>query len=191
VQAHTKKASLLEHHLTNLEQELKRRQQLKGVQLVQEPSIFVFLTEADRVPELRREVDAYSSSYSALGEQLLDLLAQGPELGIHVILSFTSLKKMELVFDRRESLRSIQHRVGLRMPEDNFLDLGFTGRHITDIQHADSRPICALYLDMERSADLLFKPYTVEDTSESRSQSVTASIETISTILKQRSNQLP
>ena len=73
------------------------------------------------------------------------------------------------------------------MPEDNFLDLGFKGRHITAIQHADTRPICALYLDMERSTDLLFKPYTVEEASEGQSQSVTASIETIGTILKQRS----
>jgi S-DNA-T family DNA segregation ATPase FtsK/SpoIIIE len=186
VQIQTKKATSLEQHLGNLEQELKRRQRLDGVQLVQEPSIFVFLTEADRVHELRREVDAYGSSYSELGKQLLDLLAQGPELGLHVILSFANLKKMEMVFDRRESLRSIQHRVGLRMPEDNFLDLGFTGRHIADIQHADSRPICALYLDMERSTDLLFKPYTVEDAAENQSQSVTASIEAIGTILRQR-----
>jgi hypothetical protein len=40
---------------------------------------------------------------------------------------------------------------------------------------------------MERSTDLLFKPYTVEEASEGQSQSVTASIETIGTILKQRS----
>jgi S-DNA-T family DNA segregation ATPase FtsK/SpoIIIE len=185
VQSCTKTASLFENHLTYLEEELRRRQWLKGEQLVQEPSIFLFLTEADRVPELRREIDAYGSSCSQLGEQLLDLLIRGPELGIHIILSFTNIKKMELVFDRRE-LRSIQHRVGLRMPEDNFLDLGFKGRNITNIQRADARPICALYLDMERSTDLLFKPYTVEDASESQSHSVTISIETICTILKQR-----
>ncbi len=185
VQGCTKTANLLENHLTNLEEELRRRQWLKGEQLLQEPSIFLFLTEADRVLGLRREIDAYGSSCSELGQQLLDLLIQGPELGIHVILSFTNIKKMELVFDRRE-LRSIQHRVGLRMPEDNFLDLSFKGRNITNIQRADARPICALYLDMERSTDLLFKPYTVEDTSESQSHSVTISIETISTILKRR-----
>jgi hypothetical protein len=39
---------------------------------------------------------------------------------------------------------------------------------------------------MERGADLLFKPYTVEAASESQSHSVTISIETIGTILKQR-----
>ena len=99
LRGHTKTASLLEDHLTNLEQELKRRQRLKGEQLVQEPSIFLFLTEADRVPELRRELDAYGSSYSEPGQQLLDLLTQGPELGVHTILSFTSIKKMEMVFE--------------------------------------------------------------------------------------------
>lgn len=189
-QCYTKTAALLEHHLTNLEQELNRREQLKSEQLAQEPSIFLFLTEADRVPGLRRELDAYGSSYSELGQQLLNLLMQGPEFGIHIILSFTSIKKMEMVFDRRECLRSIQHRVGLRMPEDNFLDLGFKGKHITDIQRADSRPICALYLDMEQSTDILFKPYTVDDASESQSYSVTTSIETIGAMLKQRSNRL-
>lgn len=187
VQGYTKNASLLEDHLIRLEQELRRRQQIKGEQLVQEPSIFVFLTEADRVPELRCELDAYGPTASEPGQQLLDLLIQGPELGMHIVMSFTSIKKMEMVFDKRECLRSIQHRVGLRMPEDNFLDLGFKGKHITDIQHADARPICALYLDMERGSDLLFKPYTVEDDSDDQAQSLTASIETIGTILKQRS----
>jgi len=183
-------ASLFVSYLTNLEQELRRRQQLKGEQLVQEPSIFVFLTEVDRVPALRREIDAYGSSYSEQGQQLLDLLMQGPELGIHTILSFTNVRKMEMVFDRRECLRSLQHRIGLRMPEDYFLDLGFKGRHIAEIQQADKRPICALYLDMERSTDLLFKPYTVEESSENRSQSVTTSIAIIGKMLKQRSAQL-
>ena len=95
-----------------------------------------------------------------------------------------------MVFDRRECLRSLQHRIGLRMPEDYFLDLGFKGRHIAEIQQADKRPICALYLDMERSTDLLFKPYTVEESSENRSQSVTTSIAIIGKMLKQRSAQL-
>jgi S-DNA-T family DNA segregation ATPase FtsK/SpoIIIE len=183
---HTTKASdLAQVYLADLINVLDERKQLRGEQLMAVPSIFLLLVDADRVDELKRQTSNFDVSYSQAGEDLKRLLVEGPEKGIHLILSFSSIRKMESVLEVREALEHVQHRVALRMAENDLLRFGFVqSRRVAELQSADSEPICALYLDIESSKDVLFKPYIVDS---SKATSITRDIEEIGQQLMRRS----
>lgn len=180
----TKDARFLADCLEQALAELNKRQQLWGEELIDEPSIFLLMTELDRVEELKRKRESYGASTpSLLGEALLRLIIEGPEKGIHLILSFTSLKKMSVVLEPHE-LDHFQHRVGLKMPTDDFLKFGFVqSRNIAELQEGNSRPICALYRYMENSEGVLFKAYSIDNGSEEEAVSITQDVAIVGQIL--------
>jgi DNA segregation ATPase FtsK/SpoIIIE, S-DNA-T family len=144
--------------------ELDRRTQLEDDERISKPSIFVVMTELDQVDEIRRQADAYGMTDSPLGEKLRRLCAEGSRLGIHIILSFSGLKVMLNVIDERRDLVNFRHRVALQMSEDDSFTF-VRNRTASRLQLDGSKPISALYLDVESDRAVRFKPYSTEATS--------------------------
>jgi DNA segregation ATPase FtsK/SpoIIIE, S-DNA-T family len=185
----TKNANLLAACLQEASQELSKRQQLSGEELVNEPSIFLVMTELDMLEELRRKDGPYGGALKpSLGEEVfLRLITEGPEKGIHLILSFTSLRKMNIVLETRH-LEHFHYRVGLKMPVNDFLKFGFVqSRNVGALQKAAAEPVCALYINMEGSEDVLFKPYSLSSGAEEKEHSITQDIDAIARLLAKRS----
>jgi len=143
--------------------EIERRVQLEDDARIAEPSIFVVMTELDQVDEIRRQADAYGMVDSPLGEKLRRLCTEGSRLGIHVILSFSGLRAMLNVIDERRDLINFRHRVALQMSEDESFTF-VRNRLASRLQLDGSKPISALYLDVESDRTVRFKPYTTEST---------------------------
>lgn len=128
---------------------------------IAEPSIFVVMTELDQVEEIRRQPDAYGMVESELGKKLRRLCTEGSRLGIHMILSFSSIRAMSNVIDERQDLTNFRHRIALQMSEDDSFTF-VRNRLASRLQLDGSRPISALYLDVESDRTVRFKPYTTE-----------------------------
>jgi DNA segregation ATPase FtsK/SpoIIIE, S-DNA-T family len=143
--------------------EVERRVQLEDDARIAAPSIFVVMTELDQVDEIRRQADAYGMVDSPLGEKLRRLCIDGSRLGIHLILSFSGLRAMLNVIDERRDLVNFRHRVALQMSEDESFTF-VRNRLASRLQLDGSKPISALYLDVESDRTVRFKPYSTEST---------------------------
>jgi DNA segregation ATPase FtsK/SpoIIIE, S-DNA-T family len=140
---------------------LDHRLNLPEARLVHEPSVFVVMTELDRIDDLRRRADAYGMSDSPLGEKLQRLYLEGSPLGIHLVLSFNGVRPMLHVLDERRGLENFRHRVGLQMSEDESLTF-VRSRKAAQLQLEGPTPISALYMDMEYDRSVRFKPYSID-----------------------------
>jgi S-DNA-T family DNA segregation ATPase FtsK/SpoIIIE len=163
--------------------EIERRVQLEDDERIAEPSIFVVMTELDQVDEIRRQADSYGMVDSPLGEKLRRLCMEGSRLGIHLILSFSGLRAMLNVIDERRDLINFRHRVALQMSEDESFTF-VRNRLASRLQLDGSKPISALYLDVESDRTVRFKPYSTESTIPLDSQ-----LHEMSNTLKQWGNQ--
>jgi len=143
--------------------EIERRVQLEDDARIASSSIFVVMTELDQVDEIRRQADAYGMVDSQLGEKLRRLCIDGSRLGIHIILSFSGLRAMLNVIDERRDLVNFRHRVALQMSEDESFTF-VRNRLASRLQIDGSKPIAALYLDVESDRTVRFKPYSTEST---------------------------
>jgi DNA segregation ATPase FtsK/SpoIIIE, S-DNA-T family len=143
--------------------EIETRTQLEDDERLSKPSIFVIMTELDQVDEIRRQSDGYGMVDSPLGEKFRRLYLDGPRLGIHLILSFSGLRAMLNVLDERRDLGEFRHRVGLQMSEDESFTF-VRNRLASRLQLDGSKPISALYLDVESDRTVRFKPYSTEST---------------------------
>lgn len=143
--------------------ELDRRSQLDEDLQIAEPSIFLILTELDRVDEARRQTDAYGSNDSQLGEKLRRIYIEGSRLGIHAIVSFASFRAMTNTLDERRDLPNFRHRIALQMSEDESFNF-VRNRAAARLQIDGNKPIVALYLDMENDRQVRFKPYSTTAT---------------------------
>ncbi len=151
-------------YIDTLLAELERRIPLEDDERIAQPSVFVVMTELDKVDEIRRQIDEYGTAiYSELGEKLRRLCVDGSRLGIHVILSFSGLKAMLNVIDDRRDLANFRHRVALQMSEDDSFTF-VRNRTASRLQLDGSKPISALYLDVESDRSVRFKPYSTEST---------------------------
>jgi DNA segregation ATPase FtsK/SpoIIIE, S-DNA-T family len=143
--------------------EIERRVQLEDDERIAAPSVFVVMTELDQVDEIRRQADAYGMIDSQLGEKLRRLCIDGSRVGIHIILSFSGLRAMLNVIDERRDLVNFRHRVALQMSEDESFTF-VRNRLASRLQLDGSKPISALYLDVESDRTVRFKPYSTEST---------------------------
>ncbi|MEH2363819.1 FtsK/SpoIIIE domain-containing protein [Nostoc sp.] len=134
------------------------------------------LGSLNRAQNLRPVIGRRGEEPSAEAEKLLELLSQGPELGIHTILWLDNMKTfMKITGDNRSWLTHFDLRVGSTMPaDDSRLLLGET--------YAQSLPQLRAYFRDEATAIGLekFKPYAVTSSQE---------IAEYSKRLKQRSSQ--
>lgn len=147
--------------LDNLITQLEERSQLSEAELIDQPSQFIFMTELDRVDELRRNNEVYSIKETSLGSKLKRLCVEGSTKGIHLVLSFSGIKAMSNVLDIRKGLSYFRHRVALQMSEDDSFTL-VHDRQASRLQADGSIPIKALYLDTDRDRSTLFKPYSTD-----------------------------
>lgn len=89
---------------------------------------------------------------------LKNLLLNGSQVGIHVILYIQDVHALKALFGRREGLQTyFRHRVATRIPESHAMAL--LEDRLTSMLAAD-KPVPALYYQDDRSVK--FKPYSVE-----------------------------
>ncbi|GIW87444.1 MAG: hypothetical protein KatS3mg108_1768 [Isosphaeraceae bacterium] len=140
--------------LQQLADELARRQSHPLVR----NSWFVFLFDASRFRQLRRS-DDFSfgrADQTHRGEQLAELLREGPALGIHLIIWSDTLNNLQRVFDR-SSLREFEMRVLFQMSANdstNLLDTPLANR---------LGPHRALFASEDRGTLEKFRPYQLPD----------------------------
>jgi S-DNA-T family DNA segregation ATPase FtsK/SpoIIIE len=140
--------------------ELDRRNQLNDIEKNQSPSIFVVKTELERIRELRRSLDKFSSMVDTpLGEKLRRLYVDGSFVGIHLILSFSAVTSMQHIIDPKRGLINFRHRIALQMSEDDSHTL-LQSRAASRLQQHGSEQIRALYVDTDGNKETIFKPYT-------------------------------
>ncbi|WP_030008273.1 FtsK/SpoIIIE domain-containing protein [Picosynechococcus sp. NKBG042902] len=158
----TRSVKNISGYIETLLDELERRLALEEDERIAQPSIFVVMTELDKVDEIRRQMDEYGTTvYSELGEKLRRLCSEGSRLGIHIILSFSGLQAMLNVIDDRRDLVLFRHRVALQMSEDDSFTF-VRNRAASRLQLDGNKPISALYLDVESDRSVRFKPYSTE-----------------------------
>lgn len=177
--------SRIESVIDGLQTNLMQRRQSGEEQAATLPSLFVIMTELDRVDSLRRQADSYGMTDSPGGEKLRRLLVEGPAVGIHLVLSFSGVRPMTYVLDERNSPSNFRHRIALQMSEDESFTL-VRSRKAAQLQIEGPTPICALYLDMESDNAVRFKPYSIEANTFTKQESVVDQIQRIGRILAQR-----
>jgi len=103
--------------MTELSAELKRRQENDSADA---PGVFVFVYGLQRYRVLRKTEESFGFSTSdepkpvAPDKQFVDLLREGPALGMHTITWCDTLAAMERTFDRA-AVREFDHRILFQM----------------------------------------------------------------------------
>jgi len=139
---------------------LKKRTQLARSQELNTYSIFLIITEADRIDELCRQPDEYGGFQdSELLEKLQLIYTKGPSLGIHVLLSFSGLISSSSIIDNSR-LSFFKHRVALQMSENDSFTF-MESRKASQLQQDGDKPTNAVYSDIRSAAEIKFKPYSV------------------------------
>lgn len=185
---YTNDGNTLEAILNDLEIALQQRQGLSEDRLINLPSIFVMMTDLDRVDKLRRKADAYGLTDSPLSEKLRVLLTEGPAMGIHIILSFSGVRLMANVVDERQGLINFRHRVALQMGEDESFTF-VRSRKAAQLQLEGAIPVCALYMDMESDKAVRFKPYSTDPGAAPPEDSLTEQLMVIGRYLTERTRR--
>ena len=136
----------LEELMHQAEAEVRRRSALSEAALADEPSILLVLAQPDRVVALQRVTDAFGRTESELGRSLAS--DPGPRfiLGIHVIITATSLGVLRSVLTDKVIQTEIRHRVVLQMPEDDSFVL-VRSALAARLQSDGPRPLAALAFD--------------------------------------------
>jgi len=181
----TNENATIEAVIDDLLATLMQRRQLGEEHAITLPSVFVMMTELDRVEPLRRQADSYGLMDSPGGEKLRRLLVEGPGVGIHLILSFSGVRPMSYVLDERSALSCFRHRIALQMSEDESFTL-VRSRRAAQLQVEGPIPVCALYLDMESDNAVRFKPYTTDANPAAQQESVIDQVQRVGRILAQR-----
>jgi S-DNA-T family DNA segregation ATPase FtsK/SpoIIIE len=122
----------------------------------------LLLNDVDRVPALRRNPDPLARTPQPNCERLRRLLAEGASVGLHLVVGVASLNAFRFALDERKDLHQINHRVALQMKDDDSHAL-FRSAAASVLQGGDSRPIVALYANVETGRSTRFKPFDVAD----------------------------
>ncbi len=143
--------------------EIERRKSLDENERLSLPSIFLVMTELDRVDEMTQVPTKYGTMEdSEMGKELKQIYLEGASLGIHVILSFEGVMPMKNTIGTK-SLDYFRHRIALQMSEDDSFTF-VRKRAPSKLQEQGAKPICAYYLDVNSNKDSTFKPYVVGNT---------------------------
>lgn len=178
--------SAVEALIEELCRELDRRNQLSDIEKSQSSSIFVVMTELERIRKLRRSPDKFGSMVdSPLGEKLRRLYVEGSFVGIHLVLSFSAVTSMQYIIDPKRGLINFRHRIALQMSEDEshaFLH----SRGASRLQSQGSEQIRALYVDTNGNKETIFRPYTQTTDKTNNTQPLLDDIMTIGKRLARR-----
>jgi S-DNA-T family DNA segregation ATPase FtsK/SpoIIIE len=141
--------------------EVARRRAMTEEHLLHEPSVFVFIADADRVRSLERQPGRLGLEETELGRKLQTILLEGPSAGVHPILGFSGFMPMTRALDPRR-LEQFRHRIALQVSEDDSFSLVRT-RKAAQLQAHGQTPIAALYCDIIGGKENRFKPYAVDE----------------------------
>lgn len=145
--------------LDGLVAELERRRGLREAELAGEPSLIVLMTELDRVEGLRRRIGGAGLATGERSLRLARLANEGASLGLHLVLSFESLRALSSVMDERRVLAQFRHRVALPMCEDDS-HVFVRGRGAARLRPVGDRPTLALYADALTDRAVRFVPFS-------------------------------
>lgn len=164
-----------------LSEELERRSEFSSAERGKQPSIFVVMTDLERVRKLRRTQDKFGGMVdSPLGEKLKEIYVEGPFMGIHTLLSFSGVRPMSHIVNPRRGVVNFRHRVALQMSEDESHTF-VRSRSAARLQET-SEQARALYVDTMENREVTFKPYT-------QNEQLIADIQTIGQRLARRTEQ--
>lgn len=144
--------------LTEIHNELTKRQGLAERDVAGEASIYFCIHECQHLTALHKQTSKFGmSENSPCGELLFDIFTKGPEKGIHTILSFNGLKSSDQILETNE-LKSFRHRIALQMSEDESFTL-LRSRNAATLQAQGKLPIQAIYSNPTQNIENIFKPY--------------------------------
>ena len=139
--------------------EVERRVALTDREVLDEPSLVVVLHDPDRVGDLVMVEDDFGPEPSKLGRVLLELLRNGPRVGVHVVVSIAAMGSFRALLPDR-SVGSFRHRVGLQMSEDDAFSLM---TEPTPARLAEREPpTLGAYMDSRRGSAERFVPPSLE-----------------------------
>ena len=152
----------IEAQLESLALRLEARRQLSADSLMAEPSVVLLFNDPDRLRALARRPDSYGYVDSPLSVTVRSLLTDGPNCGIHVLMTCASVGLLRSVLADRVVQQTVRHRVGLTMSDDDSFTLFRSGRAaaLGDV----AGPAVAVLGDALRSIVGLMSPYRASPT---------------------------
>lgn len=140
-------------------EELRRRQALGDREALEAPSRVLLVHDADRIGPLAMVHDDFGPEPSPLGRELLEVLQQGPRVGVHVVLSIASMGSLRAALPDR-AIAAFRHRAGLQMSEDDAFAL-MTDPTPARLQRYEP-PKQGAYLDTRRGVAQRFVPPSLD-----------------------------
>lgn len=148
--------------LEQIKAEFEERKSMDEEQMLAQPSIYIVVNEAQRATELQKQSGRYGvKEYGDLGAIVAELLEQGSEYGIHIVMSFDNVRAVTKVFDRGD-IDLFKHKIALQMSEDDSFAV-IKSRHAALLQQASKVPVYALYANASQNYPVKFKPYCYRD----------------------------
>lgn len=141
--------------------EVERRRGLDEAERQSQPSLLIVLNEPDRLGGLQRVADEFGYVDSELGLGLRSVIAQGPAVGVHLVIGCSSLGVASSVVGEKVIQNEIRHRVGMQMSEDDAFVV-VRSNQASKLQQEGERPIAALVFDNQRQQAVKFKPFSIE-----------------------------
>lgn len=142
--------------------EVRRREALPSAELAEAGPCWVCALGLERLADFRLGEDRYGGATPSPATQLLlDVLADGPSVGVHAVVGFTSPSLLWRVLPRKARAQ-FEHRLVQQMSADDsraLLDTSFANR--LD-QHADAQ-VRAGYANIQSGETTVFLPFTVKD----------------------------
>ena len=173
--------------LEQLANEVNRRKALNEEERDDAPSVVAIFNDLDRLGAVCRVPDEFGSHDSELGSALTNVLIQGPALGVHVVLSCSSVGTLTTIVSDQVLARHFRHRVAFQMSEDDAFSL-VRNSAPSRLQHGGPRPVSALYLDLQNQRQVTFKPYSVEGAGEAPERDLAAALRNLGEQLKARTS---
>ncbi|MGL6261539.1 FtsK/SpoIIIE domain-containing protein [Vibrio sp. WXL210] len=150
--------SAFDQHLQNIADEFERRRTMDEEQMLSQPSIYVMVSDAQRVNELQQQSGRFGvKEHAEAGSIIRNLLEGGAEYGIHLIMSFDNVRSLTKAFERKD-IDLFKHKVVLQMSEDDSFAL-IKSRHAATLQQVTKIPVYALYVNQTLNKPVKFKPY--------------------------------
>lgn len=150
-----------EELLRSVASEVERRRAMPEAARHDQPTLLLVLNEPERISALQRNSDEFGYTDSELGQILRGVIAQGPAVGVHLVMGFPSLGVATSVIAERVVLNEIRHRVAMQMSEDDAFVV-VRSNQASKLQVAGERPIAALLFDNQQQRSIKFKPYSIE-----------------------------
>jgi S-DNA-T family DNA segregation ATPase FtsK/SpoIIIE len=118
----------------------------------------VAILDPDRIPPFLRAPDPFRPVQDPCAVALRRLLAEGPLVGVHVVMASASVRQVCQVIDERRELAAFAHRASLQVGEDDSFIL-FRNRKGALIQDPADPVSMALYFDVDQNHQQPFRPY--------------------------------